>query len=305
MSTVIRSCPGCKTLLLSDTAQCPECGHVFYERRDSVISAVVDVGSMQTASLLDPCPHCGELVRTELVRCRNCNGFMREDIAARYRDMTGNPQQIIYSTIPLEQRTDFLPARSNTSGGAIPKAYDADDFELSDGVGGTGAESAQAEFELNTGSPDFGRQVSLPQAATQGTSQTTAAPVDGPDKPQTKTPGGKPITAEKSHIADSASAETSSAPAEKSSANDEDLLSIAMQEEREVSKRRGEKVAERQRKQMLLHCTCGAWIRVSEDQAGKVVRCRQCKQSVNVPPIRRKVEKKEDKPNSVRHFDRS
>jgi hypothetical protein len=74
------------------------------------------------------------------------------------------------------------------------------------------------------------------------------------------------------------------------------LLSIAMQEERELKKRRGDKIVERQRKMMLMHCTCGAWVRVSEDQAGKVVRCRQCKQPVNVPQIRRKAEKKEDKP---------
>ena len=139
---------------------------------------------MKTASLVDPCPHCGEMVRTGLVRCWSCNGFMREDIAARYRDMTANPQQIIYSTIPLEQRTDYLPARSNTSKGAIPKAYDAEDFELSDGVAAAGADSAQAEFELNTGSPAFVRQVSQSQAVAQETSQTTAAPVDGPDKPQ-------------------------------------------------------------------------------------------------------------------------
>ena len=46
----------------------------------------------------------------------------------------------------------------------------------------------------------------------------------------------------------------------------------------------------------MLHCPCGAWVRVSETQAGKFVRCSQCKQPINVPQIRRKVEKKADKP---------
>ena len=295
MSTVIRSCPGCKSLILSDTAQCPECGHVFYERRDSATSEVVDVGSMKTASLVDPCPHCGELVRTGLVRCWSCNGFMREDIAARYRDMTATPQQIIYSTIPLAERTDYLPARNETSKGAIPKAYDAEDFELSDGVAGTSADSAQAEFELSAGPP--AKPAPPVSAAAPTASKAPAAPADGPDKPQNKTPGGKPTSTDKTDDADAVSAETSaSMPAAKSQGNEDDLLSIAMQEEREVKKRRGDKIAERQRKMMLMHCTCGAWIRVSEDQAGKVVRCRQCKQPVNVPQIRRKVEKKEDKP---------
>ncbi|MEJ7595281.1 MAG: hypothetical protein WKF77_27490 [Planctomycetaceae bacterium] len=253
---------------------------------------------MKSASLVDPCPHCGELVRTGLVRCWSCNGFMREDIAARYRDMTTTPQQIIYSTIPLADRTDYLPARNDKSKGAIPKAYDAEDFELSDGVAGTRADSAQADFELDAGPP--AKPAPPVSAATPTASKAPAAPADGPDKPQHKTAGGKSTTAEKTDAADSASAETTSGPAAKSQANDDDLLSIAMQEEREVKKRRGDKIVERQRKMMLMHCTCGAWIRVSEDQAGKVVRCRQCKQPVNVPQIRRKVEKKEDKPAVVK-----
>lgn len=295
MSSVIRSCPGCKSLLLSDTAQCPECGHVFYERKDSATSAIVDVGSMKTTSLVDPCPHCGEMVRTGLVRCWSCNGFMREDIAARYRDMNSTPQQIIYSTIPLELRTDYLPARNETVKGEIPRAYDALDFELADGVAGTSADSAQAEFELDA-------DPMTPPARTVGAANPTAsqarsAPADGPDKPQNKTPGGKPTTTEKTDAADAAPAETSASKSgAKGNADDYDLLSIAMQEEREVRKRRGEKIAERQRKMMLMPCVCGAWIRVSEDQAGKVVRCRQCKNPVSVPHIRRKAEKKEDKP---------
>ena len=295
MSTVIRSCPGCKSLLLSDTAQCPECGHVFYERRDSVTSAVVDVGSMKTTSVVDPCPHCGEMVRAGLVRCWSCNGFMREDIAARYRDMSATPQQIIYSTIPLAQRTDYLPARSDTLKGEIPRAYDALDFELSDSISGPGADSSPAEFELDAN--PMAPPARAVGAAGSTASKVPATPPDGPDKPQHKTPGEKLTTSEKPGAADAASAETSASKSgAKADGNDDDLLSIAMQEERELKKRRGDKIAERQRKMMLMPCTCGAWIRVSEDQAGKVVRCRQCKQPVNVPQIRRKVEKKDDKP---------
>ena len=291
MSTVIRSCPGCQSILLSDTAECPECGHVFYQQKDSSISEVLDVGSMKSSTLADPCPHCGEMVRAGLVRCWSCNGFIREDIAARYRDMSATPQQIIYSTIPLGQRTDYLPARNDTSKGEIPKAYDAEDFELSDGFADTRDDSSPAEFELEANpKAQPSRPVSVSVSAV---SQVPAEPTDGPDKPQQKTPGGRPTPAS---TRNSASAETSATTGGKLNATDDDLLSIAMQEERELQKRRGDKIAERQRKMMMLHCPCGAWVRVSETQAGKFVRCSQCKQPINVPQIRRKVEKKADKP---------
>ena len=291
MSTVIRSCPGCQSILLSDTAECPECGHVFYQQKDSSTSEVLDVGSMKSSTLADPCPHCGEMVRAGLVRCWSCNGFIREDIAARYRDMSATPQQIIYSTIPLGQRTDYLPARNDTSKGEIPKAYDAEDFELSDGFADTRDDSSPAEFELEANpKAQPSRPVSVSVSAV---SQVPAEPTDGPDKPQQKTPGGRPTPAS---TRNSASAETSATTGGKLNATDDDLLSIAMQEERELQKRRGDKIADRQRKMMMLHCPCGAWVRVSETQAGKFVRCSQCKQPINVPQIRRKVEKKADKP---------
>lgn len=293
MSTVIRSCPGCKSLILSDTDQCPECGHVINKRKDSETSAAVDVGSMKSASLVDPCPHCGELVRTGLVRCWSCNGFMREDIAARYHDMTSNPQQIIYSTIPPDQRTDYLPPRNDQAKGFIPKAYDAEGFELSDGVAGTARGSAQSEFELNTTAPTPPAS-SKPTAAPAAESSRPAVPTDSPDKPKEKTPGGASSVPENPTAAESATTESSAKTLSGPKGTEDDLFAIAMQDEREVRKRRGDKIAERKQKQMLVPCTCGAWIRVHEDQAGKVVRCRKCKQSINVPQIRRKAEKKEE-----------
>jgi hypothetical protein len=231
---------------------------------------------MKSASLVDPCPHCGEMVRTGLVRCWSCNGFMREDIAARYRDMTTNPQPIIYSTVPKEQRTDFLPPRGDNSRGPAGKVYDAEDFLLSDDSADKETVSTSSGFELNA-TPE-----TKPEAA-----------VDGPDKPQNKTPGGKNASEAGKEIIPE-KAETPADPGEETPVGSEDLLSIAMQEEREVKRRRSGKIAERQRKQMLVPCSCGAWIRVHEDKAGKVVRCRQCKQPISVPTIRRKVEKKEN-----------
>ena len=201
---------------------------------------------------------------------------MREDIAARYRDMTANPQQIIYSTIPPEDRTDYLPPRGDKS--TIPRAYDAADFLLSD---------APAHADTNLRRRNRHRS--------QEGQRSPWPPVIVRTSRRNKTPGGK-TAAEKTDSAEPENGNSPPASQAESAANEEDLLTIAMQEQREVRKRRGDKIAERLRKQMLVPCTCGAWIRVHDDKAGKVVRCRQCKQLVNVPNIRRKVEKKEDTP---------
>ncbi len=297
MSTVIRSCPGCKSLILADTDQCPECGHVFYQRRKSeptvVLSAPSD--SMKSASIHEPCPHCGEMVRSGLVRCWSCNGFMRADVAARYKDMTSNPQKIIYSTIPIDERTDYLPARSENGAGS-GNVYDADEFTLSD------------DFSLPV-APE-----AKPAAAVAPAPKAPIAP-DGPDKPQSTTPNEKTqkentpsngaaakvssdASAKSEAASDSKDAKVSTSPASRKEGpvDPDDLLSIAMAEQREVKKRRGEKLAERQRKQMLVPCSCGAWVRVHEEQSGKTVRCRQCKQPIVIPEIRKKTEKKDDKP---------
>jgi len=299
MSTVIRSCPGCKSLILSDTDQCPDCGHVFYERRKTEAAATTPVttttDTLKNASLHEVCPHCGEMVRSGLVRCWSCKGFIREDVAARYRDLTSNPQPIIYSTIPADQRREYLPPRHLLPEGAAPVVFDADEFVLGDGVG------SSSPFEID--------RSGLNEAVVSPAADASAAPVKGPDQPKTitKTEGtaGPESTDNKKASSAEAAGEKSSGSAEGSSGAttaagragqepSDDLLSIALSEQREVRKRRGEKLAERQKKQMLVPCTCGAWIRVLEDQAGKSVRCRQCKQPVVIPEIRRKTEKKTD-----------
>lgn len=241
------------------------------------------------------------MVRTGLVRCWSCNGFMREDVAARYRKMTANPQQIIYSTIPANQRTDYLPPRV-VNDASVPKAYDSESFELSGSVNNAApAAAAEDGFELgsntkkSTPTAQPAAQITQPATSTQNLAAAKqVASVDGPDKPKEQTPGGA-ASAPSSGNADQASVpgtEPSAKPTRGPKPADDDLLSIAIQDEREVKKRRSDKLADRKQKQMLVPCTCGAWIRVHESQAGKSVRCRKCKQPVLVPQIRRKPEKR-------------
>jgi len=272
-------------MILSDTDECPQCGHAFFQRRGTDAQPASAVARRTTNEVRIGCPHCGEMVRAGLVRCWNCNGFMKQEIAARYADLTTNPQKIIYSTIPLEERTDYLPARSGQAGD------DSDGFTLADDV--------LSDSVMGSG---FATPTTMTGAAAEFTMS--------PDKPQSTTPGGRPIIAdaiegdspagEKSATADAKTGTPSDKPADagtaKSSANaTDDLFSIALQEQREDRKRRNERQAERAKRQMLLPCKCGAWVRVTDEMAGKVVRCRQCRQPVQVPEIRRRqTEKKEE-----------
>lgn len=308
MSTVIRSCPGCKSLILSDTDQCPECGHVFYERKKTESSGVAPAtpDALKSASIEEPCPHCGEMVRSGMVRCWNCNQFMRADVAARYRQLTTNPQPIIYSTIPAEKRKDFLPPRAESKADSSKRVVDNDDFKLGSGVNSIEAD----DFEVGSGvkpvKPPLAPAKRL--AVPTPVNQVDVNQADGPDKPENTTkvtdkskasgtaPDTNPSgTAGAADIAADATA-TAPAPVQATSRNrggEDDLLSFAVEEQKEGKKRKNQKNAERLRKQVLVPCTCGAWIRVNEDQAGKILRCKQCKQSVVVPGLKKKAEKQE------------
>ncbi|HAD59804.1 MAG TPA: hypothetical protein DCG12_11220 [Planctomycetaceae bacterium] len=123
MTTEFQSCPGCDSFILSDTYQCPECEYMFDEDRAQASQSQVR-SDVKGVEMYDICTECGESVRTGLVRCWNCNAFMREDVAQRYAEMSARPQAIIFSDVPVDQRTEFMPARSD--GGV----FDADDESI-------------------------------------------------------------------------------------------------------------------------------------------------------------------------------
>ncbi len=304
MSTVIRSCPGCKSLILSDTDQCPECGHVFYERRKTESSGVAPAtpDTLKSASIHEPCPHCGEMVRSGLVRCWSCNGFMRADVAARYRDLTTKPQPIIYSTISPENRNEFLPARADASDFVNHKVLDSEDFQLGSGRQTTPAAAVPVpapDFEIDGG---FALSDADTVSKAPGSARARAAAEAG-NKPSTKAKEKEKVAAaetagdkaEAAPVADAPAAKPAGGGSSRAARDDQDLFSFAVEEQKEVKKRRGQKTAERLRKQILVPCSCGAWIRVNDDQAGKSVRCKQCKQAVVVPGLRKKSEKPDAK----------
>ncbi len=222
---------------------------------------------------------------------------MRADVAARYRQLTTNPQPIIYSTISAENRKDFLPPRAESRAEDAAKVVDNDDFKL-----GSGVNSVEAgDFEVGSGV----KAVNPPVPEVKNpVVPTPVNQVDGPDKPESTTKvtsksKGSATAPEASPPEASGAADipaTAPSPAQATSRNkggEDDLLSFAVEEQKEGKKRKNQKNAERLRKQVLVPCTCGAWIRVNEDQAGKTLRCKQCKQPVVVPGLKKKADKQE------------
>ncbi|MFO1000437.1 MAG: hypothetical protein U0936_08865 [Planctomycetaceae bacterium] len=223
---------------------------------------------------------------------------MRADVAARYRQLTTNPQPIIYSTIPPESRKDYLPPRAESKAEQLSKVVDNDDFKLGSGVNSVDS----GDFEFDGGAKPAVAPVTPPKTTAKASPPKPVAAVNGPDRPESttqvagKAKGVTPTADAESPVADATSSspvEATAASTPRSKGSDDDLLSFAVEEQKEGKKRKNQKNAERLRKQVLVPCTCGAWIRVNEDQAGKTLRCKQCKQPVVVPGLKKKAEKQE------------
>ncbi|MDG2128473.1 MAG: hypothetical protein P8K08_10815 [Fuerstiella sp.] len=297
MSTSFQSCPGCEAFILSDTKECPQCGREI-DVKPAVTKETEDaVGDRKFREMFDPCPKCNEMVRYGLVRCWNCNAFMRADVEAKYNEMKAKPQAIIFSDIPADQRTEMLPSRNASDDSGGRKMFDAE-------------EEDEAEFTLNhlPAGGDSGAEFASPASASATAAPQASAPAE--KKESQKAPKA-PAAAESGAAAASTPTDSDSAPesgTDKSAAkesedqtssgdiNADELLGIAMQDEKDVKRRQRNKVKESHRKRILLPCSCGAWIRVREDQGGRTLRCRQCKNPFIVPEIK----KKEKSPQEAR-----
>ncbi len=278
MSTAIHNCPNCSSVIIADTDECPECGHILDQSRAEKAVLLDDMSPARMRQLQkEVCPHCGEGVPVGLLRCWQCNGFMRQEIEDRFNELATNPQPIIYSSIPPEQRTELLPARASR----VRRSDDDGGFTLADGIVSRRSETPPADKRA-------------------GATDDAAALADAlmnpeaPDAPKVKTPdsGTTRIIADAVTEDDPAAEEASedrTRPAKSQSQEETDLFQIAIDEQRDAQQRRRDRRADRARKTMLLPCSCGAWIRVQDSLAGMVVRCRQCRAPVQVPVIRRRV----------------
>ena len=59
-----------------------------------------------------PCPHCGEAVPRNCVRCRNCSGFLQIETEKFYEELLARPRPVIHS--PPKQQINSAFAECNS-----------------------------------------------------------------------------------------------------------------------------------------------------------------------------------------------
>src|SRR5712691_2335542 len=269
MSVSISSCPKCKSLLLSDTIQCPECHYVLHPNQGvnlsdyKLHSEVMGSGSDDVA-----CPDCGEMVRKELVRCWRCGGFLRPEMAETYQRMRESTQ---LPAAPVLREISSRQPGAGSSGQPQPPVGDEDDFALGPGITvrapGQTPPAPTAAAESSSLAPSAAPPVE--PAATDGVA-ASAATTDG-------------ATATAPSVTD--------APAEAHSVSTagDVLLDIAKQEELEAENRRKTRGKRKPggpvgvRSGFIIFCPYGHQIEVQEKHRGQMGKCPRCKASFIVP----------------------
>lgn len=304
MSVSIVSCPSCKSLILSDTVQCPTCQHVLKpEKADAVAHDLPAVE--RAADDLVSCPDCGEEVRSGLVRCWRCGGFIRQDIAETYEKMLDAPQKVVYSAVD----DDALPSLVEADNDEVAEA---DDFVLGDGLNFLSPDQAahqkavlEKEFESEP-LPDIS-QADLDKAVAQATAKAEAGRDSksddetyglggdkDDDKPAEASPDSGLAAKKKQEEAEADSDDDSDADDEPPPSTGDPLLDIAVQEEREAKKRlrkaKKEKAKARRESGAMagfvsVFCPNGHRIQVEEKFRGLTGRCPKCKSMFLVPAL--------------------
>ncbi len=219
---------------------------------------------------------------------------MRDDVAERYKKLVDNPQKIIFSDLPPDERTETIPPRSTRGGYARVVDADEDEFILQ------GEDMAEPDFELNTGAA-AGAATAPESAQTADTESAPASESPAAAKPAPETPSDDSAQKESAPEATAEQTEQQGRTEEAASpppgeADADDLLSIAITQEKEAGERKRERRAAMNRKRILIPCpSCGVWLRVREEQSGRSVRCRSCQTPVSVPKIKKKEKKADSK----------
>ena len=309
MSVSIRSCPSCKSLILSDTMQCPTCNHVLKEEAAHLGTELPAISRASADAV--PCPDCGEMVRKGLVRCWRCGGFLREEIASTYQKMQDAPRPATFSDDTAIAH--FASQASETV--EVPDVDshivdDDDDFELAAGLDFMSADDATefgdatrpedqpATFKISA--PTAPVEAARPKASVpQATRDAAAAPKGhgpAPVAAKASVPTPKPV-APVAAITEVAAQESATPPAAapastKFVSTGDPLLDIALKEQIEAetrrkarvkAKRSGEKVA--MPGFVYVFCPNGHQIQVDERYRGLTGRCPKCKSFFHVPAL--------------------
>jgi len=272
MSVSIVTCPQCKSLLLSDTVQCPSCHHVLNPNQAvdltgfKLHSEVMGSGSDDI-----PCPDCGEMVRKELVRCWRCGGFLRSEMAETYQRMRDNAPTPAPAAPALRDVSSSKPSAASKPALApsvlMPIVSDADDDDFALGPGVTAIAPGQSRPPQPATDSDADGTYRLPEFADSPSASATADASKSPAAPEAD-----------------ASAESHSV----ATAGDV-LFDIARQEEQESDDRRKTRGKRKPgglvtaRTGFIIFCPYGHQIEVQEKHRGQMGRCPRCKAQFIVP----------------------
>jgi hypothetical protein len=272
MSVSIIACPSCKSLVLPDTAQCPNCGFVFDEKRAAVEPPTHEPVEAPEEEI--PCPGCNELVKKGLVRCWNCGTFMQPHIAESYKKMQVSPPKVIYSQIDQGHEGSNFGGTVSDSGRLVDNAHppegppaDADeDFEINDG--GMSEDPNEEDFDLGTAEPPATPNEIVQSAPIYAEKKVEAPKADTKKAEKKAALGG---------FADDMNAEDA--------VPGEGLLRVALAEEAETgSRKRLQKVGDEPKKSgFRVFCPNGHCIVVQERHRGRTGRCPRCHEVYVVP----------------------
>lgn len=280
MSVAIVTCPQCKSMLLSDTAQCPNCHHVLHKDQKVNLSELKTHSEVMGSSSNEiPCPDCGEMVRKELVRCYQCGAFLRKEMAESYQRMRENAPNVAAPTLrEVSHAVRTIPSVSRPSESTdLPSLADGDDFSLGAGVTAVAPRQVTASAVPSSGDAIY----SLNAPALSATPSVAAsASAELPDVPMDDAqPSGKKA---------SAVSRGDEIPHSEATAGDV-LLDIAKQEESESEGRRKQRAKRKPgdtRSGFIIFCPWGHQIEVQDKHRGQMGKCPRCKAAFIVPQTR-------------------
>ena len=275
MSVSIIACPSCKSLVLPDTAQCPNCNFVFDEKRAAAEPAMAP--RVEPTEEEIPCPGCNELVKKGLVRCWNCGTFMQSQIAETYKRMQISPPKVIYSEINQAQHDAGTFAGSVTDSGRLienapPPEMPADDADEDFEVAGEIRESPDEEdFDLGAAEPPAMQNEIVQSAPVYALKKDEDAAKKEDEKKKAK-------AAKKAN-------EFESPFGDDPATHGEGLLRVALAEEAETGvRKRLQKVTDAPAKSgFRVYCPNGHCIEVQERHRGRTGRCPKCREVYFVP----------------------
>ncbi len=299
MSVSIIACPSCRSLVLPDTAQCPNCGFVFDEKRVAAEGSAAAQAPAESTEEEVPCPGCNELVRKGLVRCWNCGTFMQQEIAETYRRMQVSPPRVIYS-----ENEEGRPADGGAFGGQVTdsgrlvearppartEVADDDDFDVGEGLD-------EGDFDLGTSEAPSAPNDIVESAPAYALKQEPAAEEEeAPSKAKGKKSAKAAKTKAKEETAEKDKKKDESAPEfsnefenrfgldDQLSATGDGLLRVALAEEAETGgRRRGKSGDGGGRSGFRVYCPNGHRIEVQERHRGLTGRCPRCRELFVVP----------------------